>query len=115
LGDLPVLAKAADKITACGGDGKGFGAWIIMVHRFLLNGVNVSRTGITINQGKILAVAVFPHTAGSPLPVCHPALMGAQFANNFFVSKFLIVPGWMKAPLGCTCDRGREKAGTGSH
>jgi len=68
LGNLPVLAVQAPKITSRRGDGKDPGTGIKMKQRLFLNRIHMHRTGIPIGQGIKLAIDIYLGPADASIP-----------------------------------------------
>ena len=53
-----------------------------MIEGFLFDRVDVFSNGLTVNQGKEFAFAVFPHTAKPPSAIVDHALKAAEVATD---------------------------------
>lgn len=53
-----------------------------MIEGFLLDRVDVFSDGLTVNQGKELAFAVFPHTATPPSTIGDHAVKSTEVATD---------------------------------
>jgi len=82
LGNLPVLAELAAEVAAGGGQRKGKGARQNMVEGFLLDGVDMHGTGISVDQGIVATVIVLPHAAGTTLAFFHLTMVRTEFTAN---------------------------------
>jgi hypothetical protein len=87
LGDLPVLAELAIEIASGGSNGERLAGREQVEKRFFFDGVDMNGARISVDEGIIFSILVFPNAAISALAVCHFALAGAKFATDALFGK----------------------------
>jgi len=78
LGDLPVLAELAVKVTAGRGQGESGGVRDHVKQRFFFDGIDMDGTRVAIDESLETSVKIEADTAVATLTVLKPASSGAQ-------------------------------------
>jgi len=99
LADLPVLAELALHIAAGGRNAEGCRPRQIVKKRLLLNRVHVEAAQVPVNEGFIVAAAVFPDAAVAPLDVRDDAFPRTERAPDGLVLQSLEPHGIMDGNL----------------
>ena len=80
LRDLPVLTEFALQVASCGGQGKRSCGRQNVKERFLLNGIEMNRAGVSVDQAVVFSISVFTDPAEPPLSLRHTAMSRAEGA-----------------------------------
>jgi hypothetical protein len=78
LGDFPVLTKLTIEIAPHGGNRERSTSGKDMIKGLLFYGIHMHCTGITVNQGIVTTIYVFPYFTIAPFTLLHFAEVGAK-------------------------------------
>jgi hypothetical protein len=87
-----ILTVEATEVTACAGKRKALGAWMEMIERLLLDGVDGQRTGLSIDLAKENTTIIATTATASCLTISNMAVMRTERALHGPTLQLLIIP-----------------------
>jgi hypothetical protein len=94
-----ILTVETTEITACAGKRKALGAWMEMVERFFLDGVDGQRTRLGIYLAKEYATSITTTATTTCLAIGNMAVVRTELALYYPTLKPLIIPTLFHTPL----------------
>ena len=87
-----VLTVQATEITTCAGNGQAGGSWMEVVERFLLDGIDGQRTGLTIDLADEYTIMIPSTATDARLSIGNMTMVGTDLTLHSPTLQLPIIP-----------------------